>query len=72
MPIHDNHNNDVLNENWHLLAAMRARKTEINSTVIREYFIVVWLIFCFLLLIVISDVSDVLLVLHSLSYWERR
>jgi hypothetical protein len=41
MPLHDSHNNDILNTNWHLLAAMMVRITEINSTAIREYFIVV-------------------------------
>jgi hypothetical protein len=41
MPAHDNNNNDTLHGSWHLLAEMRARIREINSTVIREYFIVV-------------------------------
>jgi hypothetical protein len=68
MPTRDNQNNDILKAGWHLLAAMRVRIREINSTVIREYFIVVWLIFCFVLLIVISDAFDVLLVLNSFSY----
>jgi hypothetical protein len=66
MPTHDNHSNATLHGNWHLLVVMKARIREINSTVFREHFIVVWLIFCFLLLIVILEVFDVLLVLYSL------
>jgi hypothetical protein len=67
MPTHDNLSNDILHGNWHLLVEMKARIREINSTVFREYFIVVWLIFCFLFFIVILEVFDVPLVLYSLS-----
>jgi hypothetical protein len=41
MSIFDNHNNNILKAGWHLLVATRVRTREINSTVIREYFIVV-------------------------------
>lgn len=67
MPTHDNHSNATLQANWHLLVEMKARIREINSTVFREYFIVDWLIFCALLFIIIQEVSDVPLVLYSLS-----
>jgi hypothetical protein len=65
MPAHQSLNNDNLHGNWHLLVEMRARIIQINSTVILEYFIVVWLIFCCLLCIVISEVFGVLLVNES-------
>jgi hypothetical protein len=67
MPTHDNLSNGTLHGNWHLLVEMKARIREINSTVFREYFIVVWLIFSFLFFIVILEVFNVPLVLYSLS-----
>jgi hypothetical protein len=68
MSNHRYHKNVTLHESCHLLAEMRARIREINSTAIRKYFIVVWLIFCFLLFTAVLDVFHVLLILYSLSY----